>query len=73
VSGQSTTPFRAVVFDLDGTIVDSVELIVVSFQHAIREVLGREAGREEAIANVGRPLKEQMIMLSPDLSGVQPS
>jgi pyrophosphatase PpaX len=66
VSGQSTTPFRAVVFDLDGTIVDSVELIVVSFQHAIREVLGREAGREEAIANVGRPLKEQMIMLSPE-------
>jgi len=66
VSGQSITRFCAVVFDLDGTIVDSVELIVVSFQHAIREVLGREAGREEAIANVGRPLKEQMIMLSPE-------
>ncbi|HLA82159.1 MAG TPA: HAD-IA family hydrolase [Thermoleophilia bacterium] len=66
MSGQSITRFCAVVFDLDGTIVDSVELIVVSFQHAIREVLGREAGREEAIANVGRPLKEQMIMLSPE-------
>lgn len=58
--------YQAVVFDLDGTIVDSVELIVASFQHAIREVLGREAGRDEAIANVGRPLREQMLMLSPE-------
>lgn len=58
--------FRAVVFDLDGTIVDSVELIVLSFQHAAREVLGREMTREESIANVGRPLREQMHMLSPE-------
>jgi pyrophosphatase PpaX len=64
--GRTLPPYRAVVFDLDGTIVDSVELIIVSFQHAIREVLGREAGREESIANVGRPLKEQMVMLSPE-------
>jgi pyrophosphatase PpaX len=62
----SSLPYRAVVFDLDGTVVDSVELIIVSFQHAIREVLGREASREESIANVGRPLREQMVMLSPD-------
>lgn len=58
--------YRAVVFDLDGTVVDSVELIVVSFQHAIREVLGREASREESIANVGRPLREQMVLISPE-------
>jgi len=54
------------VFDLDGTIVDSVELIVVSFKHAMREVLGREVSREEAIAYVGRPLREQMVAFSPD-------
>ena len=60
------TTFLAVVFDLDGTIVDSVELIVQSFQHAAREVLGREMPREESIANVGRPLHEQMVMISPD-------
>lgn len=57
--------YKAVVFDLDGTVVDSVELIVVSFQHAIREVLGREVPREEAVAFVGRPLREQMLMFSP--------
>jgi pyrophosphatase PpaX len=54
------------VFDLDGTVVDSVELIIASFQHAIRVVLGREAGREESIRNVGRPLHEQMVILSPE-------
>jgi len=51
---------------LDGTIVDSVELIVVSFKHAMREVLGREVTREEAIAYVGRPLREQMVAFSPE-------
>jgi pyrophosphatase PpaX len=58
--------FKAVVFDLDGTLVDSVELITVSFQHAIREVLGREASREEAVQHVGTPLREQMLRISPE-------
>lgn len=53
-------------FDLDGTIVDSVELIIISFQHAVREVLGREISREKSIAWVGRPLREQMAFFSPE-------
>jgi pyrophosphatase PpaX len=65
-SGAATPVYRAVVFDLDGTIVDSVELIIISFQHAIREVLGREISREESIAWVGRPLREQMVLFSPE-------
>lgn len=66
MSTGSTPRYRAVVFDLDGTVVDSVELIIVSFQHAIRVVLGREASREESMANVGRPLHEQMVIISPE-------
>ena len=58
--------FKAVVFDLDGTLVDSVELITLSFQHAIREVLDREASREEAVQHVGTPLREQMVRISPE-------
>ncbi len=58
--------YEAVVFDLDGTIVDSVELIIISFQHAVREVLGREISREKSIAWVGRPLREQMAFFSPE-------
>jgi pyrophosphatase PpaX len=65
-SGLKPPAYKAVVFDLDGTLVDSVELITVSFQHAIREVLGREASREEAVAHVGTPLREQMIKISPE-------
>ncbi len=58
--------YGAVVFDLDGTVVDSVELIILSFQHAIRTVLGREISREDSIAWVGRPLREQMERFSPE-------
>jgi len=54
---------RAVVFDLDGTLFDSVELIVGSFAHAVKDVLGIELPREELIRNVGRPLLEQMRLL----------
>jgi 5'-nucleotidase len=57
---------EAVIFDLDGTVVDSVELIVESFRHATVEVLGVELEREQMIANVGKPLVEQMEVLSPD-------
>jgi len=62
----SPPSYRAVVFDLDGTLVDSVELITISFQHAIRQVLGQEISREESIAWVGRPLREQMELFSPE-------
>ena len=43
-----------------------MELITLSFQHAIREVLGREASREEAMQHVGTPLREQMVRISPE-------
>jgi pyrophosphatase PpaX len=65
-AGRRAPLYKAVVFDLDGTVVDSVELIVVSFQHAIREVLGRELSREDAVAWVGMPLIEQMQRFSPE-------
>jgi pyrophosphatase PpaX len=65
-AGRRAPVYEAVVFDLDGTVVDSVELIIVSFQHALREVLGRELSREAAIAWVGMPLLEQMQRFSPE-------
>ncbi len=53
----------AAVFDLDGTLVDSVELIVESFRYATRNVLGVEFTREQMTANVGKPLREQMQLI----------
>jgi pyrophosphatase PpaX len=56
--------FDPVVFDLDGTVVDTVELIVKSFRYATRTVLGVELPDEVITAGVGQPLMAQMERLS---------
>jgi pyrophosphatase PpaX len=55
---------RAVLFDFDGTLVDTTDLIYQSMRHASGEVLGREISREVLMANVGQPLPRQMELLS---------
>lgn len=45
--------FPVVLFDLDGTLIDSGPIILASMQHAVRTVLGREIAREELAATVG--------------------
>jgi pyrophosphatase PpaX len=60
------TGYDPVIFDLDGTVVDTVELIVESFRHATRTVLGRIMPDEVITAGVGQPLMAQMEVLSPD-------
>lgn len=52
--------FGTVLFDLDGTVVDTRELIRQSHRHAVTSVLGRDMADDELLANVGRPLIEQM-------------
>lgn len=54
------TRYATVLLDLDGTVIDSVDLIRESHRHAVRHVLGVEKSDEELVANVGRPLTEQM-------------
>jgi len=56
--------FDPVVFDLDGTVVDTVELIVESFRYATSTVLGEVLPDEFIIGGVGRPLRTQMERLS---------
>ncbi|MEZ5126541.1 MAG: HAD-IA family hydrolase [Thermoleophilia bacterium] len=56
--------FDPIVFDLDGTIVDTVALITESFRYATRTVLGEILPDEVITAGVGRPLAEQMRALS---------
>jgi pyrophosphatase PpaX len=59
--------FPVVLFDLDGTVVDSGEIILASMRHATREVLGREYADEELMRAVGGPgLEAQMEALAPD-------
>jgi len=58
--------FDPVIFDLDGTLVNTVALIRASFRHASREVLGEELPDEVLMAGVGRPLMTQMRDLDPE-------
>jgi len=51
---------RTVLFDLDGTIVDTNELIVQSFLHSLEGQTPEPLTREVIIPNMGRPLVEQM-------------
>jgi len=53
--------FPVVLFDLDGTIVDSGWMILASYRHATQTVLGREYPDEVLMARVGAGhLEEQM-------------
>jgi pyrophosphatase PpaX len=45
--------FRIVLFDLDGTLIDSGPIILASMQHAVRTVLGREIPVEELGTTIG--------------------
>lgn len=56
-------PPKAVLFDFDGTLVDTTELIYQSLLRATGDVLGREYPREELLSGVGRPLPQQMEVL----------
>jgi pyrophosphatase PpaX len=59
--------FPVVLFDLDGTVIDSGDIILASMRHAAKEVLGLEPADEELMAAVGGPgLEAQMRALSPD-------
>ena len=52
------TPTRplAVLFDLDGTLIDSIELILNSAQHAFRDRPGHVPSNAEWLTGVGIPL-----------------
>ena len=51
---------RGVLFDLDGTLLDTQRLILVSFRHAVETVLGKSMPDELLMAKVGQPLTVQM-------------
>ena len=59
--------FPVVLFDLDGTVVDSGSIILASMRHATLQVLGREYADPELMRAVGGPgLEAQMAAFAPD-------
>jgi pyrophosphatase PpaX len=52
-----TSPrWTTAVFDLDGTLADTIPLILESYQHAFRTILGREEDPAVIRSWIGRPL-----------------
>lgn len=59
--------FATVLFDLDGTVVNSGAIILASMRHATREVLGRDYSDAELLQTVGGPgLEAQMRAFAPE-------
>lgn len=59
--------FPLLIFDWDGTLVDSIERIVTSLQFASREVAGVEVSEEQARDVIGLGLGEAIEKLHPEL------
>ena len=59
--------YPIVLFDLDGTLIDSGSIILASFRHATRTVLRREIPDAELAALVGGSnIRDQMSALDPE-------
>ena len=56
---KANRPLRVVFFDLDGTLIDSTELIIDSYAHAYR-THGRIMTREQIEADLGLPLYDTL-------------
>jgi pyrophosphatase PpaX len=60
--------YPVVLFDLDGTVIDSGAIILASMRHAAETVVGGEWHDEELMQAVGGPgLEAQMVALAPGL------
>ncbi len=50
----------AVLFDLDGTLIDSIGLLLASVRHAFEGFNGRAPTEQEWVAGIGTPLGKQL-------------
>jgi len=56
----------AVLFDLDGTLIDSIPLLLACVRHAFEGFDGRAPTDDEWIAGIGTPLASQLRAFAPD-------
>lgn len=58
--------WRGVFFDLDGTLADTVELILMSYRHTMRTHLGEALPDARWLATLGTPLRDQLLEFARD-------
>jgi pyrophosphatase PpaX len=59
-------PLRAVLFDLDGTLIDSIALIVAAMHHAFEGFGGAVPADADWMAGIGTPLSKQLALYARD-------
>lgn len=60
--------YRYLLFDLDGTILNTNEIILRSFEHVLKVQLDYDVQRSELMKIFGEPLMKQMTYFSPGLA-----
>ncbi len=55
---MGTARWRCVIFDLDGTVADTIGLIIACYRHALKTVLGVEPDPQEVRSWIGRTLQD---------------
>jgi pyrophosphatase PpaX len=60
ISEPHLCPPRALLLDLDGTLLDTCPLLFAAFRHTVAEHLGRDPGYDEWFARFGLPIHAHM-------------
>ncbi|MBC2580989.1 pyrophosphatase PpaX [Clostridium sp. DJ247] len=51
---------KAILFDLDGTLINTNELIIESFNHTFKKLFNKDVPRNEIVKTFGEPLRDAM-------------
>jgi pyrophosphatase PpaX len=51
---------KAILFDLDGTLINTNDLIIKSFKYAFKKHFNKDISREEVVKTFGEPLRDAM-------------
>lgn len=63
---MSDSPWDAVLFDLDGTIADTIPLILACYREMMLEHFGHEGDPQEWLTTIGRPLPVSLRAIAKD-------
>lgn len=55
---------KGILFDFDGTLANTIDLIIATFEHTCQKVLGRVPPRKAIIATFGLPLGDAFVKLA---------
>ena len=68
---MSNRRFSTFLFDLDGTLIDSIELILTSYHHTLQQHRGHVPPDEVWLAGLGTPLRAQFRRFTDDADEIE--